>query len=581
MISNILTTVLAASTLLHIASATTFNASSNDHLALYWGQNSAGSQERLSYYCEKQEADIIMLSFLYEFPSSIGLNFANACTSSFSDGLLDCDTIAEDIVTCQDLGVKVLLSLGGASGAYGFSNDSEATEFASTLWDYFGEGTTSERPFGDAVLDGFDFDIENNSDTGYSALVTELRSIFDKQGSKEYYISAAPQCVYPDAGVGNLLLNADVDFAFVQFYNNYCNLGTSSFNWDTWKDFAENDSYNKDIKIFLGLPGSSAAAGSGYQSDLSVVESAVSTMTESSHFGGIMLWDASQAYANTVNGSSYAADMKNIVDKYSSSSSEASTSSTISTSSTSTSSTISTSSTSTNTKSSSTLATTTFSSIATSFSTSTTAELSSTSTTEASSNFSSKQTKTTTTLAPTTSSSASSSKATSISASETLSRSTTTLAPSTTTSKNWNEPVTTETITLSNGNVVTTHIWWLPASNTITSSPTTATATTQTTTNSKIETPTSTSTTQKATSTVTDSALASAIALNKQYENGLSSSCTVGDMACDAEGNFALCGADGAWSIFTCSSGTTCFAYTQSDEIFINCNWSYEKPNFE
>ncbi|OBA27309.1 glycoside hydrolase [Hanseniaspora valbyensis NRRL Y-1626] len=630
MISNILCSALLAATIFsQNTKASTFDASASNNLALYWGQNSAGDQESLATYCEKGDANIIILSFLYEYPSTVGLNFADACSSTFADGVLDCTTIAADILTCQDLGVKILLSLGGSSGSYGFTGDDEATAFATTLWDYFGEGSGTDRPFGDSIVDGFDFDIENNSDTGYTALVTELRSIFASNGTKDYYISAAPQCPYPDAGVGDLLLNADVDFAFVQFYNNYCNLGTTNFNWDTWKDFAENDSYNKDIKIFLGLPGSSGAASSGYQSNLSVVEDAVATMSESSSFGGIMLWDASQAYDNTVDDESYAADMKSIVDNYesttTSSSSATSTASTTSKTSSSSSTKQSTTTSSSTSTSSTKQSTTTSSSSSTSStkqstttSSSSTSTISKSSTTSSESTYTPTESKTTTTLAPSTTTT-SSAAASTTSTVESSSRSTTTLAPSTTTTSiNWNEPLTTETITLpngvvttshvwwlpetttintweqplttetitlSNGAVTTTHIWWLPESTTTTaSSIATSTASSASTTvaptTATSQTSSSTST-QTASSTVTDAALASAIALNKEYESGLSSTCTNGDMACDAEGNFALCGADGKWSIFECSTGTTCFAYTQSDEVFIGCNWSYEKSTFE
>lgn len=45
---------------------------------------------------------------------------------------------------------KILLSLGGAAGSYGFTDDSTAKEFATTLWELFGNSdalSTSERPF--------------------------------------------------------------------------------------------------------------------------------------------------------------------------------------------------------------------------------------------------------------------------------------------------------------------------------------------------------------------------------------------------------------------------------------------------
>ena len=61
-----------------------------------------------------------------------------------------------DIETCQAAGKVVLLGLGGAIGKYGFSSASQAVTFATTLWNLFGEGKSSTRPFGSAVIDGFD-----------------------------------------------------------------------------------------------------------------------------------------------------------------------------------------------------------------------------------------------------------------------------------------------------------------------------------------------------------------------------------------------------------------------------------------
>ncbi|CAI5756215.1 unnamed protein product [Candida verbasci] len=295
-----------------------FNSQSNSNIAVYWGQNSGGNQQRLSYYCNSENADIFIISFMHVFPQNLQLNFANACEGTYtSSGLLQCQNIAEDIKTCQSQGKKVLLSLGGAAGSYGFSSDSQAIEFADTLWDLFGNSknvATNDRPFFDSVLDGFDFDIENNNQIGYSALANELRKKFATDSSKQYYLGAAPQCPYPDASVGNLLLNSYIDFVFIQFYNNYCNLGSTNFNWNTWFDYAENSSPNKDVKLFIGVPGAARAAGSGYN-DPSVIESDLtSDILNNVHFGGISMWDVSAAYGNVDNqGVNFVENMKRIV----------------------------------------------------------------------------------------------------------------------------------------------------------------------------------------------------------------------------------------------------------------------------
>lgn len=78
------------------------------------------------------------------------------------------------IKTCQKKGKTVLMSLGGAAGSYGFANNADAEAFADTLWNIYGAGKSSTRPFGDAVIDGFDLDIEGGGSTGYavSSLLT-------------------------------------------------------------------------------------------------------------------------------------------------------------------------------------------------------------------------------------------------------------------------------------------------------------------------------------------------------------------------------------------------------------------------
>lgn|SRR5947207_11474519 len=75
---------------------------------------------------------------------------------SIGVGHADFRVYRQDINTCQDAGKIVLLSLGGAVGDYGFSSSSEAETFAAMLWDIFGEGTSSTRPFDSSTVDGFD-----------------------------------------------------------------------------------------------------------------------------------------------------------------------------------------------------------------------------------------------------------------------------------------------------------------------------------------------------------------------------------------------------------------------------------------
>ncbi|KAJ2637845.1 Chitinase 2 [Coemansia sp. RSA 1286] len=283
--------VLAASV------ALAFDPSSSSNFVVYWGQSSAGSQKSLGEYCQDSTVDAIALAFLYQFPNT-KLDFSSACKSTFSGtDLLHCPDMAADIKLCQSKGKIVLLSMGGAAGSYGFSSDAEAKTYADTMWDMFFEGNGSQRPFDDAVLDGVDLDIEGGSTSGYAAFVTQLRSHFASGDSKQYYVTAAPQCPFPDAMLGSTLNSAYFDMVFVQFYNNFCGLDAypQGFNYDAWDTWAKTQSPNKNVKIYIGAPGSQSAAGRGYV-DAPTLNTIVNSVRGSyGTLGGVMTWDASQA----------------------------------------------------------------------------------------------------------------------------------------------------------------------------------------------------------------------------------------------------------------------------------------------
>ncbi|ORX46512.1 glycoside hydrolase family 18 protein, partial [Hesseltinella vesiculosa] len=282
-----------------------------------WGQNSYGAanagdpahwQQPLRNYCTDSTIDIIPMAFLTQFSGTGGLpviNLANICNnvdnSTFpGTALANCSAIAPDIDYCQKQGKAVTLSLGGATGGVGFKSDSDATAFADTIWNLFLGGSSSTRPFGSAVLDGVDLDIEGGGSSYYGSFISQLKSHFNG-ASKKYYITAAPQCVYPDANLGSTISQNSLDAIYVQFYNNPCGLqtyGTTGWNFGVWDYWARNQSPNKDIKVYIGAPASSSAAGGGYVPLSTLSNIAVSTRKAFPSFGGVMFWDASQAVAN-------------------------------------------------------------------------------------------------------------------------------------------------------------------------------------------------------------------------------------------------------------------------------------------
>jgi chitinase len=132
------------------------------------------------------------------------------------------------------MGKTILLSLGGDSYTEGgFTTPQAAIDAASKTWAMFGPFQQNGphkglvlRPFGHASVDGFDFDFEGpNANSIHFA--KELRRSMDDytngQGAgRKFYLSAAPQCAYPEIWMKEIMEGAYLDLVFVQFYNNYC-----------------------------------------------------------------------------------------------------------------------------------------------------------------------------------------------------------------------------------------------------------------------------------------------------------------------------------------------------------------------
>ncbi|KIY73355.1 carbohydrate-binding module family 5 protein [Cylindrobasidium torrendii FP15055 ss-10] len=299
------------------ASVLAYDHSSRTNIVMYYGQNSYGAthgsdqanwQKTLSTYCNDDTIDVIPLAFVAVFNSTGGLpelNMANTCSaeSGVFDGtmLANCQFLESEIQTCQDKGKMLLISLGGATGGAVFASDAQAEEFATTIWNIFLGGSSSTRPFGKAVLDGVDLDIEGGTKVGFTAFARKFRSLTDNQ-SKKYYLTAAPQCFFPDYYLNDAISAVAFDSLYIQFYNNDCGVNhydnKNAWNFGTWDDWAKNTSPNKDIKLYIGAPASSTAANSGYVDAATLSKIAKETKDQYSNFAGVMFWDASQAFAN-------------------------------------------------------------------------------------------------------------------------------------------------------------------------------------------------------------------------------------------------------------------------------------------
>jgi chitinase len=301
-------------------------------IVTYWGQNGASRvttdvtkhEKSLAETCQDNpQYEAVIVAFVTEFFSLENIdrtprtNFSKHCTSMNAydadhKRLYKCDVIARGINECQRLNKKVLISLGGANGNYGFANDGEARMFAQTTWDLFLGGQHNFRPFTTAILDGIDLDIEGGGSAGYTAYVRRLRELMGGDKSRPWYISAAPQCPTPDAhlgpGAGKVLGDAPglFDFLNVQFYNNWCgghNPGLLVQQFDAWAKVGP--------KILVGLPAHSAS-GTPFV-PRGQLPGILNQVKAKPAFGGVMLWDAGADMHSIENGQTYSGFVKTLL----------------------------------------------------------------------------------------------------------------------------------------------------------------------------------------------------------------------------------------------------------------------------
>ncbi|KAI0715835.1 glycoside hydrolase superfamily [Cerioporus squamosus] len=283
-----------------------FDISRSDNIASYWGQLSSS----LSDLCKNDDVNIIPIGFMTDALGAAGhINLAGNCKAGNlpNSELWDCKELAKDIQDCQKAGKIVTLSLGGATGSFTFSSEDEAKTFGETFYKNFLGGNSSTRPFGpDVVLDGMDLDLESKGTYQETFVNHTLEFAKQQNDDKKYYITGAPQCYSGmDANMENVLYNAPFDAIFVQFYNNPdCELKSDAdlggFNFEAWVEWARG-SINKDVKVYIGAPGSSSAAGTGYVDSATLAKyiDAIHKNATAPSFGGVMLWDAGSVAKNT------------------------------------------------------------------------------------------------------------------------------------------------------------------------------------------------------------------------------------------------------------------------------------------
>ncbi|XP_057951101.1 acidic endochitinase-like [Malania oleifera] len=251
-------------------------------IATYWGQNT--DEGTLADACNTGNYQFVNLAFLNVFGNNKApsLNLAGHCDQASNT----CTMFSSQIKACQAKGIKVLLSLGGQLGDYSLSSADDANTVANYLWNSFLGGQSTSRPFGDAVLDGIDFDIETGTGQHWDELARALKGF-----GQSVLLAAAPQCPFPDTNLTSAIGTGLFDYVWVQFYNNgQCQYAANNASnllsrWSQWASIPA-------AQVFLGVPAAAEAAPSGGFIPADVLTSQIlPSIKSSAKYGGVMVWN--------------------------------------------------------------------------------------------------------------------------------------------------------------------------------------------------------------------------------------------------------------------------------------------------
>ncbi|XLT10583.1 hypothetical protein HN51_056376 [Arachis hypogaea] len=238
-------------------------------IAISWGQNNGDGT--LTSTCDTGNFEIVLLAFLDTFGcgTTPELNFAGHCGPWFP-----CDNLQPEIEHCQRNGVKVFLSLGGTFGPYALCSPEDAKNVSDYLYNNFLSGKTG--PLGSVYLDGIDFHID----------ARELDT--HRKQDRYFYLSAAPQCFFPDYYLDDAIRTWLFDYIFVQFYYNRRYQYDIFSSWNTWTSYVKLNN-----TVFMGLPAAHDAAPRGIYISPQFLcsDEILPIIKQTPNYGGVMLWD--------------------------------------------------------------------------------------------------------------------------------------------------------------------------------------------------------------------------------------------------------------------------------------------------
>lgn len=138
--------------------------SHTNEVVAYWGHTPGNRNSSILDLCKQSELDVVIVGWIVDFSlpgDSPRFDFGAGCTNMTpgkSAVNSSCADRSKEMSSCQSLGKKVFIGIGGASSSITFTSRQDASDAADRLWSLFGNTTTPQvyQPFPEVSVDGFD-----------------------------------------------------------------------------------------------------------------------------------------------------------------------------------------------------------------------------------------------------------------------------------------------------------------------------------------------------------------------------------------------------------------------------------------
>uniref|UniRef100_A0A0D9WEC4 GH18 domain-containing protein n=1 Tax=Leersia perrieri TaxID=77586 RepID=A0A0D9WEC4_9ORYZ len=244
---------------------------------VFWGRNKYEGSLREA--CDNSHYTTVVISFLSAFGhGTYKLDISGHPVSA----------VGEDIKYCQSKGKSVLLAIGGQGGEYSLPSSKAATELHDYLWNTYLRGNGANRPFGDAVVDGIDFFIDQGATEHYdevARLLYEHNKPNVCRATVCVMLTATARCGFPDQRLEAALDTGLFNRIHVKLFGDgRCPKAQRRATFERWAAAYPG-------RVLVGVVASQDADAEAYIAPESLYNELLQYFNKLPNFGGVMIWN--------------------------------------------------------------------------------------------------------------------------------------------------------------------------------------------------------------------------------------------------------------------------------------------------